>query len=448
MTLLEKETGSLKETLVVFFIYVSVFVNSIVLFTSPFEFYIGYLIFIVLLPAFIPRYKAPTGLVGIFLILLLAGMLNIALGNNTFALFFKVFTGLSLSYFFYYYVILEFKYDISQLFQWYLKGAYIVSLIGIVQFISFQIGFVPGYDYSWILNKGGFVSGGNFGIRVNSIFAEPTYLASTISAAFFISLYNLTRKENYYISKFKSCVIIVTYLLSFSGVGQLGIFLSLVLLAINYGLLRYILVMIPAAIILFNVLYSNVRDFRDRYDGLVGLFSGEEFKLGKTHGSSFILYNNFHVATENFKQNFIFGSGIGSHPVAFDKYSIAKFFKVKGFNSNSGDANSMLLRLISETGIFGVAIFLILIFKCYVIRDPEHETYHWLVSNSILVMILLNLFRQGHYFLNGFPFFVLLYYFNWRSYQMYLETGKDLYRQTMDQAAEEETAEKTGASNP
>jgi hypothetical protein len=27
-------------------------------------------------------------------------------------------------------------------------------------------------------------------------------------------------------------------------------------------------------------------------------------------------------------------------------------------------------------------------------------------------MILLNLFRQGHYFLNGFPFFVLMYIYN------------------------------------
>jgi hypothetical protein len=38
-------------------------------------------------------------------------------------------------------------------------------------------------------------------------------------------------------------------------------------------------------------------------------------------------------------------------------------------------------------------------------------------------MVLLNLFRQGHYFLNGFPFFVMLYVFNYYSYQNFLETG-------------------------
>ena len=91
----------------------------------------------------------------------------------------------------------------------------------------------------------------------------------------------------------------------------------------------------------------------------------------------------------------------------------------------------MLLRLISETGTFGVSIFIFIIFRGYVRRDPDNETYHWLVSNSILIMILLNLFRQGHYFLNGFPFFVLLYYYNSVSYKTYLSTGRTLFQETM-----------------
>jgi len=404
-------------TLLVVAIYFSVFINSFVFFREPFEFYFGYLIYIVLLPTFIVRYGFNRNLFFILLTLFLSGVVNIALGNHTFPLFIKVFTGFTLSYIFYYYVILEFDFNIDKMFKWYLYGAYIVSLIGIFQFISFQINFKPGYDFSWILNKWGFVKGGNFGIRVNSIFGEPTYLASTLSAAFFVSLFNLFRKDHYGINKIQSSVIVVVYLLSFSGLGQTGIFISLVLLAINFGLVRYIIIAVPAGIFLFNVLYNNVSEFRERYDSTVGLFTGkEQFTLGKTHGSSFILYNNYRVALKNFSSNFLFGTGIGSHPVAFEKYSLAKGFKVKGFNSNSADANSMLLRLISETGLFGVCIFLFIIFKCYVSRDALNDSSHWLISNAILVMILLNLFRQGHYFLNGFPFFVLLYIYNYLSY--------------------------------
>jgi hypothetical protein len=430
------------QPIIVLFIYLSVFINSYVFFTQPFEFYFGYLIYIILLPVFIARYKFNGGLLSIFLILLATGIFNIFIGNNTPELFFKVFTGLVLSYFFYYYVILEFDYNIEQLFKWYLKGSYITSLIGIVQLISFQVGFLPGYDFHWILNKWALSPGGTFGIRVNSVLAEPTYLASLLSAAFFVAVYNLFRKESFGLTRFQSLVVIFVYLVSFSGLGQTGIFLTLILLAMSYGFVRYIIIIIPVAIVLFNILYNNVPEFQERYDSLTGLFSGEEFKLGQTHGSSYILYNNSHVAFENFKTNFLFGSGVGSHPVAFEKYSIAKTIKVYGFNTNSADANSMFLRLVSETGLFGVVIFLVIMFKCYVRRNEEDETSHWLISNSILVMILLNLIRQGHYFLNGFPFFVIIYYFNYISYRNYIETGKTLHETKLEENEADAIAER------
>lgn len=425
-----ENNNSKRSAWLVFFIYLTIFMNSYVFFREPFEFQFGYIVFLFLFPYYIRTYGGNRNLFFIFFILLLVGIGNVLMGNNTGALFFKVFLGLVMSYFFYYYVVLDFDKDVEQLFKWYLKGAYICALLGIFQFISFQVGFTTGYTFGAIFNKWGFAPGGIFGIRVNSIFSEPTNLASVLSAAFFVSLYNLSRKETYGLTRLQSIAVVLVYFLSFSGLGQGGIFLTLLFMAVSYGLARYILVAIPAAIIIFNFLYANVKDFRERLDGLVSLFSGGDFQLGKTHGSSFILYNNFHVALENFKTNFVFGTGIGSHPVAFEKHSLAKGIKVYGFNSNSADANSMFLRLVSETGLFGVLIFMFIMIKFYVKRDENNETYHWLVSNSILIMMLLNLFRQGHYFLHGFPFFMILYYYNYMSYKKHLETGALLYKET------------------
>lgn len=416
---------SRNELLIVIFIYLSIFINSYIFIQQPFEIYFGYLVYILLLPGFFRKYNLNKELVIIFLVLFLTGLFNILIDNNTFELFFKVYIGLFLSYVFYYFVFVEFNFNIEKLFKWYLTGCYLAALIGLFQFLSFLIGFNLGYDYTFILNKWGVIKGGLFGIRINSIFSEPTYLATVLSGSFFISIYNIIRKQTYHLSRFKSLVIIIVYFLSFSGVGQLGIFLTLLFLVISFGIIRYLLLLIPLVLIFFNVIYNNVDEFKDRYDGLVNLFQGEKFQLGKTHGSSFILYNNFIVTTENFKSNFIFGTGIGSHPVAFKKYSQANNFKIFGFNSNSADANSMLLRLISETGLFGTLIFIIILFKCYVKRDKDKDTYHWLVSNSLIVLILLNLFRQGHYFLNGFPFFLFLYYYNSVSYNKYLEDLED-----------------------
>jgi hypothetical protein len=411
---------------VVLAIYISIFINSFVFFQQPFEFYVGYLIYLVLLPTFFRKHPYNKYLLGVFGILLINGLFNIFLGNNTYGQFFKVFTGLFMSYLFYYYVVQEFKDQLEQLFKWYLYGCYIAAVIGLVQFVSYHIGFKPGYNFRWILNKWGVITGGNFGIRVNSIFGEPTYLGTVLSAAFFVSVYNLTRREPYYLTRLQSAVIVIVYFLSFSGLGQVGIFLTLVFLAINFGLIRYVFIAIPVGIILFNVMYTNVRDFRDRYDGLISLFSGEEFKLGKTHGSSFTLYNNYNVATKNFMNNPLFGTGIGSHVTAYDRYTESRKIKVHGFNLNSADANSMLLRLISETGLFGVLIFLVIIITCYVKRDPDNESYHWMVSNGILIMIMLNLFRQGHYFLNGFPFFVILYVVNSFDYLRHIGRSSDV----------------------
>ena len=410
-------TEDYKYYLVTFFIYLSIFIQSYVFFKEPFEFQFGYLIYILLLPGFFRRHRLSRPLALIFLILLVIGIVNILFDNNTIQLFLKVFTGMALSYFFYYYVLVQFEFNIEQLFKWYLKGAYIGSILGIIQLFFYFINYRAGWRFWWIFNKHGESLGGLTGFRINSIFCEPAHLASILSAAFFISLYNLTKKEGVFINKFKSIVIVSVYILSFSSLGQAGILIAILLFFLNYGIIKYLIVVVPLILIMFNFIYDNVPEFRQRYDSTVALAQGEKFIIGKTHGSSFILYNNYVVATENFKTNFLFGTGIGSHAFAFNIHSLSKDIKQKGFDSNSADANSMFLRLMSETGLFGIIIFTYIIITGYVKLDPKRPTYHWLISNAILLMILLNLFRQGHYFLYGFPFFIFLYYFNGAAYK-------------------------------
>ena len=125
---------------------------------------------------------------------------------------------------------------------------------------------------------------------------------------------------------------------------------------------------------------------------------------------------------ENFSTNYFFGTGFGSHPVAFEKYSVTKDITVGGFDLNSQDANSMLLRLISETGLFGTLLMLTITFGSFVRRreDPDIPEYFWIVSGGIITMILTNLLRQGHYFLNGFPFFIWLYYYNKLNFKKFI----------------------------
>ena len=79
---------------------------------------------------------------------------------------------------------------------------------------------------------------------------------------------------------------------------------------------------------------------------------------------------------------------------------------------NTSDANSMFLRIISETGLFGIVFIILFIIQYYVLRGNDHSNQHlWLISNATLVIILLQLLRQGNYTFSGFMFYMWLYYF-------------------------------------
>jgi hypothetical protein len=75
------------------------------------------------------------------------------------------------------------------------------------------------------------------------------------------------------------------------------------------------------------------------------------------------------------------------------------------------DANSMFLRLMSETGIYGLAVFVWLLVRCWIFKPRARSREHWVMSNALACIILLYLLRQGHYFLNGFPFFLWMFFY-------------------------------------
>jgi hypothetical protein len=158
-------------------------------------------------------------------------------------------------------------------------------------------------------------------------------------------------------------------------------------------------------------MYNTIDEFKERVDGTYEIFSNQNISSYDVHGSSFVLYNNYHVATTNFLKNPLFGSGLGSHLIAFDKYSLTNQIGVIDIEFNSADANSMFLRLLSETGIFGTGLFMLFLIKNYIPRKRALNEEYWLISVGCLIIIIVHLARQGHYFYNGFPFFIWLYYY-------------------------------------
>jgi hypothetical protein len=112
--------------------------------------------------------------------------------------------------------------------------------------------------------------------------------------------------------------------------------------------------------------------------------------------------------------------------LAYKNYSLTKaedFLIKKGFEFNSQDANSLFLRVLAELGLVGALFLIIIVFRCFVIRDDiGRDHVSWLISGAVLVLILLYYLRQGNYFLNGFPFFMWLYYYNYINRREYLKS--------------------------
>ena len=395
-----------------FLVFASIFISSYNFFRYPFEAYFHYLIFIALLPFFFVKYGAPKLVIQVLMIPFFVGIINVGIGNCDQFAFIKVSGGLFISLLFYQYVMLFYNFDVKRLFELYVKWCYWLTILGLIQVVSYQIGFKYGYDYTWIFNKWKITEGGLWEIRVNSIFAEPSQMAIVIAPAVYVAVYNILHKQNFILNKKQSLLLLLGLLLTASSTGYIGAILAFLFVSDSFRV-RNVLVGVLIAGAMIFVAYTYVEEFQVRSDSARALWVDQDFRIENTNNSSFVLYNNLHIATENIKEHLFFGTGLGSHETAFEKYSLTNTVVLYDFAFNKQDANSMFVRLMSETGIFGIGVILLFIFRFYIRKQEVKElNEHRIISQALLVIILLTLLRQGNYLLNGFPLIMLMYYYN------------------------------------
>ena len=406
-------------------LFISLFSSSFVFFKYPFEFYFHYILFIILIPLFVFKFGFPKLILKILILPFIVGLVNVLLNNYLPFDFIKIFGGLLITFLFYYYILDFHDFNVHNLFQLYIKFCYLICLIGFVQLVSFYIGFKWGYDYSWLFNKWGVIKGGLFGIRVTSILAEPSQLALVVSPASYIAIRNLIHKQDFILSKIQSIVILFVLISTTSTLGYFGILLSLLFVTESFRI-RYIVIGLVLSVVLFQIAYNNVIDFKSRVDSAVGLWINNDFNLENTNNSSFVLFNNLHIAKEILIEHPIFGTGLGSHEAAFNKHTLTGKVIQYDFAFNKKDGNSLLIRLCTETGLIGVIFLIFISFKCFIWKINNNELIkHKIISQGIFVLIILTLIRQGNYMLNGLPFLFLIYYYNYISYNHNLILNSD-----------------------
>jgi hypothetical protein len=81
------------------------------------------------------------------------------------------------------------------------------------------------------------------------------------------------------------------------------------------------------------------------------------------------------------------------------------------------DANSLFIRLMSETGILGLSLFFLFMFRFLLLKKgyeyPELRDY-LLINQGIFILFIVRLIRTGNYFGNGFFLFFFIYYLSYK----------------------------------
>jgi hypothetical protein len=341
-------------------------------------------------------------------VLIIFSIYSIFVGKNTTLLMSKTVIGIFLNSLTFYMVFKLNNYDVKKLFVIYLSIAFFAGLVGLVQETSNILNIFPMRP----------IPLGDLPLyKITSIFPEPAHFCEAMMPAFFVSLVAVSHSTTIF-DKWKSWVIIISFLLSFSAVGYVGVLFSMLLLSINYGKIRHVLVGALLIPLFLFIASSEVGEIKTRVDDTFNVITRTS-ELHVVNLSTYSLLSNWGAAYHSFLDNPLFGGGIGSHKITYFK----NIDNVLGIDEemsqqhglmvlNAEDAGSLFNRLLSETGLFGLFAFMLFIYKGHILRINDKSSYLWIINNAILAVFIIRLLRGGHYFIYGFFFFFWAYYFS------------------------------------
>jgi len=344
--------------------------------------------------------------------------LNCLRGENAFGLFFKQVTGLLL-YGTGFYVLLRINnYDVKRLFKMYFNIAFFVAAAGVTQELFYVFNTPWIFDFSDISAKWQLTYTSNLQfIKINSVLPEPASFCLIMFPAFFYAINSFASTKLAVRSKFQCFIIIAAYLFSFSLIGYIGIFLSAFLLLLRRlktktGVLLCLAVMFSA-----SFFFYTIPDFHSRIIDTFEVFSGKK-DVNSTNTSSYTLLISTTITAKEALENIpslLFGNGLGSYEVSYFRHIHSLGIDMAGKQYlNTKDASALSLRLVSETGLIGLFIFLGFAMRYFLFKVKDPARCLWIINNGIFILILLRLLRQGNYFSEGFFFFLWLYYYSFK----------------------------------
>jgi hypothetical protein len=403
-----------------------------------FDFRVHYLLYFLFILYFLITHKtlhvrlnAILGLVALFFALSLVPLLT----GEGMVVFAKQASLILFNLIFSFLLINAYKFDLIKLFKDYIDLIFIAAIVGAIQICSQLVGFRYGADYSYL----GFdmFTFTMENLKIQSWFQEPSFLAVTFLPVIFICLsrfFSLTEM----ISFGKSIFITLIFILSQSSVGLIGLVLSLIIIIISkYSILRK-----PHLVGVLFVLVSflcygfySIPQVQLRIDDSSKLFFGGHMTkkdIDKTNLSTYALFSNYKVTFASLMDHPFVGTGLGTYESTYDKYInevIPKSELRDRYPLNKKDADSLLFRIATELGLFGLIVLGIFLIKNRIRLNlktgSQWEIDFWIMNSAVLVLIYARLLRQGHYTVLGFTVFILIYFYTKKQFALHVNSLKN-----------------------
>jgi len=407
----------------------SVFLDDYFFFRTPFDFYYYYIIYLVFIIYVIVKNQTLRLLPRwftwfMFSLYAISLAVSSTFGTMGFHLV-KQFLGITYSAIAFYLLLKSNSFNIHKIFHIYRIIAFWVAMWGVIVQVAFMNRII-------LTDKIKQTTTGYY--RIYSIMGEPYFLAVALMPALFYYMFKIATENKFrynLINLFMGGIIFICFVFTFSSAGFMGLALMALMYMYNAnyfsileGRLKFLLM--PIIVILFFTFYNNLKDafyeFQVRVDDTLSLFRSNNgtidvSKVAQVNSSTFALYTNYIVAKESLERSPIFGSGLGSHPINYDitfsKY-FPKDFEVRFGTFNKFDANSLFLRLMSETGLFGLFMVFFFLFRFFMskkyLKNPQTRSL-CIINQSVFILFIVRLVRTGSYFGNGFFLFIFIYYY-------------------------------------